>query len=403
MLRCPKLTRYKLMSGGLLAAFSLFLMLSTVTRMNEVHIRHGSKDFTFFSVAFYGSSDNFVPLSQENLSRNIINNCSGYNISGISECNLCSGYISNYAVENSDESQLPLPISLKRRLPSAIVIGARKAGTRALLRFINLHPDVAASRQETHFFDRYFDQGLDWYRDQMPYSLETQLTVEKTPSYFVDWMVPERVYNFNSSIKLILIVRNPIDRAVSDYVQLKHSQRRLSFKYKTLEFEKFYKSGHGEYFGSFEELAFDRYTGEINKSYAPIKRSLYCRHLEKWLNHFQLSQMLVIDGENIKVRPWEEMYKLEEFLGLSHQIGKDRFVYNETKGFYCVRLEKRNQLPQTNDQASDLIMWSEQCLADSKGRDHPVLQRDVRQQLLNFFQPFNNRFFMRVSQTFDWK
>lgn len=55
----------------------------------------------------------------------------------------------------------------------------------------------------------------------MPYSLENQITVEKTPNYFVDWEVPERIYNFNSSIKLILIVRNPIDRAVSDYVQLK--------------------------------------------------------------------------------------------------------------------------------------------------------------------------------------
>lgn len=71
------------------------------------------------------------------------------------------------------------------------------------------------------FIYRYYDQGLDWYRHQMPYSLENQITVEKTPNYFVDWEVPERIYNFNSSIKLILIVRNPIDRAVSDYVQLK--------------------------------------------------------------------------------------------------------------------------------------------------------------------------------------
>lgn len=58
------------------------------------------------------------------------------------------------ASDNSNEDVQIIPSSLKRRLPSAIVIGARKAGTRALLRFINLHPDVAASRQETHFFDR---------------------------------------------------------------------------------------------------------------------------------------------------------------------------------------------------------------------------------------------------------
>lgn len=68
---------------------------------------------------------------------------------------------------------------------------------------------------------RYYDQGFDWYRRQMPFSFEGQVTIEKTPNYFVDWEVPERVYNLNSSIRLVLVVRNPIDRAISDYVQLK--------------------------------------------------------------------------------------------------------------------------------------------------------------------------------------
>ncbi|GFN81464.1 sulfotransferase [Plakobranchus ocellatus] len=115
----------------------------------------------------------------------------------------------------------------RRRFPTAIVIGARKAGTRAILRFIGLHPDVVTSRRETHFFDREYDQGLEWYRQQMPKSLPSQMTIEKTPNYLVDWDTPQRVYNFNASIKLILIVRNPISRTVSDYVQLRPSLVKL--------------------------------------------------------------------------------------------------------------------------------------------------------------------------------
>nr|XP_054763110.1 uncharacterized protein LOC129269626 [Lytechinus pictus] len=51
-----------------------------------------------------------------------------------------------------------------KRFPQAIIIGVKKGGTRALLNFISLHPDVAAATREMHFFDRYYDKGLEWYR-----------------------------------------------------------------------------------------------------------------------------------------------------------------------------------------------------------------------------------------------
>lgn len=51
-----------------------------------------------------------------------------------------------------------------RRLPQALIIGVKKGGTRALLEFLRLHPDVRAAGSEPHFFDRYYDRGLDWYK-----------------------------------------------------------------------------------------------------------------------------------------------------------------------------------------------------------------------------------------------
>jgi hypothetical protein len=53
---------------------------------------------------------------------------------------------------------------LAHRLPSAIIIGVKKSGTRALLEFLRLNPAVKAPGPEVHFFDRHYDRGFDWYR-----------------------------------------------------------------------------------------------------------------------------------------------------------------------------------------------------------------------------------------------
>lgn len=74
-----------------------------------------------------------------------------------------------------------------RRLPQAIIIGVRKCGTRALLEMLFLHPRVQKAAGEVHFFDRdeNYYKGLDWYRKKMPHSFRGQITIEKSPSYFV--------------------------------------------------------------------------------------------------------------------------------------------------------------------------------------------------------------------------
>lgn len=52
----------------------------------------------------------------------------------------------------------------QRRLPQAIIIGVKKGGTRALLEYLRMHPDVRAPGPEVHYFDRHYDLGVDWYR-----------------------------------------------------------------------------------------------------------------------------------------------------------------------------------------------------------------------------------------------
>ncbi|KOB67062.1 putative Heparan sulfate glucosamine 3-O-sulfotransferase 5, partial [Operophtera brumata] len=110
-----------------------------------------------------------------------------------------------------------------RRLPQALIIGVRKCGTRALLEMLYLHPMVQKASGEVHFFDRdeNYSLGLEWYRSKMPLSFKGQITIEKSPSYFVTPEVPERVRAMNSSVRLLLIVREPVTRAISDYTQLR--------------------------------------------------------------------------------------------------------------------------------------------------------------------------------------
>lgn len=71
--------------------------------------------------------------------------------------------------------------------PQALIIGVRKCGTRALLEMLYLHPMVQKASGEVHFFDRdeNYALGLDWYRSKMPLSFKGQITIEKSPSYFV--------------------------------------------------------------------------------------------------------------------------------------------------------------------------------------------------------------------------
>lgn len=69
----------------------------------------------------------------------------------------------------------------------------KKGGTRALLEFVRVHPDVRAAGNEVHFFDKNYMKGFQWYRERMPATLEGQLTIEKTPSYFITKEAPRRV------------------------------------------------------------------------------------------------------------------------------------------------------------------------------------------------------------------
>lgn len=129
-----------------------------------------------------------------------------------------------YAAANNQT--LGLMKNLKQSLPQCIIIGVRKAGTRAVLEYLTLNDRIRKADNEVHFFDNdeRYALGLDYYRTQMPFTTRGQIGIEKSPAYFVTSTVPERIRTMNASIKLILIVRDPVTRLISDYTQLTHNK-----------------------------------------------------------------------------------------------------------------------------------------------------------------------------------
>ncbi|XP_015908784.1 heparan sulfate glucosamine 3-O-sulfotransferase 1 [Parasteatoda tepidariorum] len=268
----------------------------------------------------------------------------------------------------ADGARLRFP-KTKRRLPQCIIIGVRKCGTRALLEFLNLHPMIQKAAEEIHFFDDddKYSLGLDWYRRKMPYSFPGQITVEKSPAYFITPTVPDRIRKMNPSVKLLLIVREPVTRLISDYAQLASNKAR---KERTL--------------ASFEDLVL-RTDGSVNVGYKAVRIGMYSLFFPRWLRTFPKSQIHIVDGDNLIVDPHGEIRKIEDFLGLDHRVQKDNFYYNETKGFFCVR-----------------NATADKCLNDSKGRKHPTVSPFVIKTLKKFYAPHNKQFFKQSGISLNW-
>ncbi|XP_048187834.1 heparan sulfate glucosamine 3-O-sulfotransferase 4 [Perognathus longimembris pacificus] len=257
----------------------------------------------------------------------------------------------------------------EKKLPQALIIGVKKGGTRALLEAIRVHPDVRAVGVEPHFFDRNYEKGLEWYRNVMPKTVEGQLTMEKTPSYFVTNEAPKRIHSMAKDIKLIVVVRNPVTRAISDYTQTLSKKPEIP---------------------TFEVLAFkNRTLGLIDASWSAIRIGIYALHLENWLQYFPLSQILFVSGERLIVDPAGEMAKVQDFLGLKRVVTEKHFYFNKTKGFPCLKKPEDSSAPR--------------CLGKSKGRTHPRIDPDVIHRLRKFYKPFNRMFYQMTGQDFQWE
>lgn len=208
-----------------------------------------------------------------------------------------------------------------RLLPSFIIVGAQRGGTTSFFRWLCRHPQIARpADKELHYFDHQFWRGVDWYRSFFPTREAERLARlrgrkllggEATPYYLFHPAVPARVAATVPDVRLIALLRNPVDRAYSHY----RSSRSMNVE--RLSFEEALDAEEERLAGAHERLLADprrRSFQHFHHSY--VARGLYADQLERWLAHFPPESLLVIRSEDYFARPAEAYAEAVAFFGL---------------------------------------------------------------------------------------
>ena len=208
-------------------------------------------------------------------------------------------------------------------VPNFLVIGAGKSGTSSLYRYLIEHPNIlSATEKELHFFNRDFELGFDWYQCQFPHIPQNSglMTGEATPWYYCTFQVARKVKSLLPNVKLIIVLRNPVDRAFS-YYKMAYSMG--------IETRSFSEAIAREFNELKDRADFYQPTPDYWKKSKPyILFGLYFYFLEAWLNEFPREQLLIIKSEDLKNRTEETVNRIFEFLGLEPYPLKDSTQYN---------------------------------------------------------------------------
>jgi hypothetical protein len=207
--------------------------------------------------------------------------------------------------------------SLFRPLPDFLVLGAQKAGTTALYEYLRRHPQIAGpSWKEVSFFDRHWARGGSWYRGNFPNLARTRgkLVGEASPSYVFHPLAPERVQELVPEARLIVLVRNPVDRALSQY------NHEVALGREPLTFEDALDAEEERLRGEEERMVSDpSYFSWEWWSHTYKARGRYAEQLERWLAVFPREQLLVLPSDDLGSDPARAHAQVLEFLGASAQ------------------------------------------------------------------------------------
>jgi hypothetical protein len=200
-----------------------------------------------------------------------------------------------------------------RPLPDFLIIGAQKAGTTALYAYLREHPAITGpSWKEVSYFDRHYTRGEAWYRGNFPNLARARgkLVGEASPSYLFHPLGPERVKALLPEARLVALVRNPVDRALS------HHNHELALGREELSFEEALDAEEERLRGEEERLiANPRYFSREWWSHAYKARGRYADQLDRWLAVFPREQLLVVPSEDLGAEAAQTYSRVVAFLG----------------------------------------------------------------------------------------
>jgi sulfotransferase family protein len=257
-----------------------------------------------------------------------------------------------------------------RRLPDFIIIGAQRAGTTSLYEYLAAHPAVvgAAPSKGVHYFDTDYARRLGWYRGHFPSTVRERyvrvrhgqmVTGEASPYYLFHPEVPARVAAVLPDVKLIALLREPVDRAYSQY------SNELARGFEQLAFEDALDAEAQRLAGEEQRLRSDaRYVSFSHQHHSYVARGLYLEQLRRWQTFFPDGQMLVLDSSRLFADPAATLSRVQEFLGL-----------------------ERRELP---------------AYPAENARSRDPLGPETRQRLSTLFEEPNRRLFAHLGVDFGW-
>jgi hypothetical protein len=188
-------------------------------------------------------------------------------------------------------------------LPNVIVIGAMKCGTTSLHNYLNAHPQIAMSEgKELNFFyrdERWGTQGVSWYRRQFdsdaPVRGESSVNYTKNPD--ASRVAAERMYPLIPDVKLIYVVRHPIERAISHYLHTRAAGN--------------------------EDRSLPEALEDLEEPY--VSRGLYFTNVRPFLKKFPRENLLVIPQEALLNERSEALGLVFSFLGVDADVDAPEF------------------------------------------------------------------------------
>lgn len=248
-----------------------------------------------------------------------------------------------------------------RALPDFMIVGAMKSGTSSLFDHVRQHPLVAPPyRKETHYLDLGRHRGCPalWYRAHFPLRARMRpgmITGEATPDYMFDPAIPPALRAMRPDLRLIVVLRNPVDRVISHY----HHEVRMGREHLSLETALELEEAR---------LATARKAGaeggETLQHASYRRRSIYAPQLRILLEHFPRERVLVLSSRQLFDDPAAVMAETQEFLGLP-----------EPGVPYEFRV--KNSAPRRAEVSGDLRAGLEAFFAPHNARLFELLGRDL--------------------------
>jgi hypothetical protein len=252
-----------------------------------------------------------------------------------------------------------------RVLPDFIVVGAQRAGTTSLYNYLLRHPRVApALVKEVHYFDLAYHKGEGWYRAHFLTRLRRAsarrvLTGEASPYYLFHPRCAERIAGMVPRAKLVVLLRNPVDRAYSHYYhEVQRGREPLSFE-EAIEREAQRLQGEEDRLLQ-EECSYSF----SHQHYSYLSRGIYVDQLKRFQPLFPREQLLVLKSETFFAEPKAVLNQVLTFLGLS--------------------------------------TWEPDRLPKYNMGTYRAMDRILRGRLTEFFRPHNERLYKHLGVDLGW-